>query len=72
MTLSATMKTPNGATFAGTKISTATTNPPMGVALKVFQFEAPVAVHRRDTDREALRKLMFQECGDSFWECVTE
>lgn len=72
MTLSALMKTRNGATFTATKIGTATTNPPMGVALKVFQFEAPNAVRERDTDKAALQKLMFQECGDSFWECVIE
>lgn len=70
MILSATTKIRNGDTCAATKIGTATTNQP-AMAISSFMFEVKSQRVRYESDKAALRKLMFQEGGDSFWECVT-
>jgi len=75
MILSAITKTRNGDTCAATKIGTATTNQPAhlpAMAVKIFSFEVKAQRERYESDKAAHRKLMFQEGGDSFWECVTE
>ncbi len=70
MTSSATTKTPNGDTCTAMKIGTDTMNRANPVSMSASQFEVKGLREKMDTDKAALRKLMFQEGGDSFWECV--
>ncbi len=52
------------------KIGTDSTNREAGHVVGVFLFEVAGMRDKAARDREAMRKLAFQEGGDSFSECV--